>query len=859
MIPIKLTLRNFMSYGEENTTLDFSGMHLVCLSGDNGNGKSALLDAMTYALWGKTRASGSQASSEDDLVRLGGEEMEIAFEFQLGDNRYRVLRRRSRRARVGEWQAQVYEPGGGWRPIGGSGVRETERQLTRLLRMEYETFLNSAYIQQGRADEFTRQRPDARKRILADILDLRRYDRLEQMAKERRNECELALRDLEGEIRHLEARAAEAETYRERLREQEAALKEWTTERAKREAKLNLLRAQQSTLDVKAQRLQEREEKLREVEQEVREMEAQAVRLRAKIEWDAALIAQKPAILADFARLQEMRAKAERLETEVAALHQAQNAHTKVQGQLEAQRHELQRQKDRAESEWARVEERNRLIADLEAKLQDLAPKLTLFEQARQERERIRTALKEAQEAFNDLAARSKQLKSELTEIEEVLEMLAQPKSLCPVCQSDLSGGRQAVVLQRQQQKRAALRDLLAEVNREGANRKREREALQAQADALEERLRSETALRAHQRIWQESLEEARAQNAAAPEVETRLDELRRRVEAEDYGHKERAELRRLEREMERLQVAAAEQARAQAVVRELTEQQAERRHAQLEEAERSYAQDRAEAERLEQKRRRRCEQIAAERARQEAMRAELSDHETVRRSVAAADQAVREAVEACETARAQVESFRRALEDCARALEQARQKQIERDRLAKDKQAYSELAAAFGKKGVQALIIDNALPEIEEEANRLLARMTDNGMRIALSTLRAARTGSQSIETLDIQITDDAGTRPYEMFSGGEAFRINFALRIALSRLLARRAGAQLQTLIIDEGFGTQDAKGRERLVEAIEAIKEEFALILVISHVEELKDAFPTRIEVLKTPNGSRIHYLE
>src|SRR5207249_4963187 len=50
-----------------------------------------------------------------------------------------------------------------WLPIGGSSIRETERHLARILRMEYETFLNSAYFQQGRADEFTRQKPDARK------------------------------------------------------------------------------------------------------------------------------------------------------------------------------------------------------------------------------------------------------------------------------------------------------------------------------------------------------------------------------------------------------------------------------------------------------------------------------------------------------------------------------------------------------------------------------------------------------------------------------------------------------------------------------------------------------------------------
>ena len=108
-------------------------------------------------------------------------------------------------------------------------------------------------------------------------------------------------------------------------------------------------------------------------------------------------------------------------------------------------------------------------------------------------------------------------------------------------------------------------------------------------------------------------------------------------------------------------------------------------------------------------------------------------------------------------------------------------------------------------------------------------------------------------IETLDIKISDDLGTRNYEMFSGGEAFRINFAIRIALSKLLARRAGAPLPTLIIDEGFGTQDSVGIERIKEAINSIQEDFDKIIVITHIEELRDAFPTRINVTKTAEGS------
>jgi exonuclease SbcC len=62
------------------------------------------------------------------------------------------------------------------------------------------------------------------------------------------------------------------------------------------------------------------------------------------------------------------------------------------------------------------------------------------------------------------------------------------------------------------------------------------------------------------------------------------------------------------------------------------------------------------------------------------------------------------------------------------------------------------------------------------------------------------------------------------------------------------------LQTLVIDEGFGSQDPEGRQRLVEAINAVQDQFACILVITHIDELRDKFPVRIDVEKTVAGSR-----
>ena len=187
--------------------------------------------------------------------------------------------------------------------------------------------------------------------------------------------------------------------------------------------------------------------------------------------------------------------------------------------------------------------------------------------------------------------------------------------------------------------------------------------------------------------------------------------------------------------------------------------------------------------------------------------------------------------------------------EACLQQEAELKVQEQQRQHAVAERQLYDDLARMFGKNGIQAIMIENAIPELEEEANRILSRVSDNAMHVTLETQRDTRSGGVA-ETLDIKISDDLGTRNYELFSGGEAFRINFALRIALSRMLARRAGARLRTLVIDEGFGTQDTQGLERLVEVIKAIQDDFAKIIIITHLRELKNAFETHIEVTKDP---------
>ena len=195
--------------------------------------------------------------------------------------------------------------------------------------------------------------------------------------------------------------------------------------------------------------------------------------------------------------------------------------------------------------------------------------------------------------------------------------------------------------------------------------------------------------------------------------------------------------------------------------------------------------------------------------------------------------------------------------EQCKRCTELAQEQNQLREKLQDtQRQAwiYQQLDKAFGKDGIQALIIENAVPQIADEANAILARLTDNRIQVAFESLRDLKKGGTR-ETLDVKIADEIGERSYHLYSGGEAFRTNFALRIALSKVLAMRSGTRLHTLFIDEGFGTQDEQGLEQLIEAIQKISEDFKKVLIVTHLDQLKAAFPVQIEVAKHPDlGSR-----
>ena len=161
---------------------------------------------------------------------------------------------------------------------------------------------------------------------------------------------------------------------------------------------------------------------------------------------------------------------------------------------------------------------------------------------------------------------------------------------------------------------------------------------------------------------------------------------------------------------------------------------------------------------------------------------------------------------------------------------------------------------ACSKKAGVPALIVENAVPELESIANKVLENMMDGRLQIRLDTQVETKVNTVK-EVLRITVLDDGYERKYETYSGAEKFVVDLALRIAMSKFLSRRAGASVQLFVLDEGVSCADEDNRSEILEAIRSISHEFAKVLFVTHLEEMKDCLDGKISVTKNSSGSHI----
>jgi DNA repair exonuclease SbcCD ATPase subunit len=198
-------------------------------------------------------------------------------------------------------------------------------------------------------------------------------------------------------------------------------------------------------------------------------------------------------------------------------------------------------------------------------------------------------------------------------------------------------------------------------------------------------------------------------------------------------------------------------------------------------------------------------------------------------------------------------------------ALARLERDQAERDRIAVAVAASEarlallrRLVAAFGVTGIPARIIEGVLPELTRYAQELLDQLRP-GMELSIRAQRAKRDGKGIVEALDLVVQDAAGERPLALFSGGERMSVSLALAVGLSRLVARRAGTAIRTLVVDEPDGL-DAEARRAFGSALRVLAHhgELERVVLVTHHEDLAEVGDSVYRVSKGPGGSVVEQI-
>ncbi|NJL21412.1 MAG: SMC family ATPase [Leptolyngbyaceae cyanobacterium SM1_3_5] len=1042
MIPLHLTLKNFLSYRE--ASLDFRGLHIACICGANGAGKSSLLEAIAWSVWGQSRAA------EDDVIHQGEEETRVIFVFRAQQQTYRIIRSRYRtQPSVLEFQMQVPD---GFRSLTERSVRATQHRILQHLRLDYETFVNSAYLRQGRADEFMLKRPSERKQILADLLKLDQYELLAEQAKEQVRELKAELTTIDRNLIRLgEALAQEAILVAEQAQIEQAIAQMQQSQQSDAHAlhELGAIQQQRQTWQQQRTMLQQQQQHLMQDAQRLQQELSAAQHQQQTL---VAILAEDRSIAQGYAYFQHLQAQ-EETQTARSRLHQAAQAQRQELQQQQSDRlRDLQTQKQQAQIQLENLAEQTAEIAQILSKSNDIATAIEHLKQARsqlvrfdqlqlqasplmQRRAQIHTELDRAQtrlttriEELQSIANQLQQQRSrqpqiqqavrevvgqveyleqrknyqqrvrekgmerrnfldrlqeqqrecerQLAELDHKIRMLqreenssnqaviatseiaigdeATGKSLavkeavngryvvpdveyppCPLCDRPLDEHHWQVVLDRHRTEQQEIQRQIWVIREQLSLSDREIELLRKEYAALEQELGSYSTALERKGQLQEQLQGTATVQERLTQIQFEQAEIARSIQAKTFASSLHEELALLDRSLTQLGYDDKDHALARGEVdrwRWAEIKQAELKQAQKRQTQFQQQQPQIEAQIAEIDRQiwdlarstlqHQINHLDAEIARIDydfdrhtALRQTLKQaqnwqfryqelgqaqqqypqvqqrvqelnhlletrshsYKSVHAQITALDQQLTQTpdrtLEIQEIERAMQERRGRLDRQLAQQgrLEQQLQQiadfKIQHSEFSQQLQTskrqqrvYQELAQAFGKNGIQALMIENLLPQLEIEANQILGRLSSHQLHIQFVTQKSRKGKSapsaKLIDTLDILIADLHGTRPYETYSGGEAFRVNFAIRLALAKLLAQRSGTALQLLIIDEGFGTQDEAGCDRLIGAIQAIAADFACILTVTHMPHFKEAFQTRIEISKTTEGSRIN---
>lgn len=1007
MLPLKLRLRNFLSYGDDEVTLDFSPLRVACLSGENGAGKSALFDAITWALWGRARGF----IGGEELIHRGAAYAEVELHFETaGGDVYRAFRVFDRSKTAGQNYAYLHRVNGGELHLIAEKVRSVDNAIHELIRVEYDTFIASAYLRQGDADYFTnttKLQKRQRKELLIDLLDLGRFEPLSALAK---TTAARLKSDIEGDesvldmLKEKVGQIPEAET---ELLIIEKKAETASTSYTKRRNTYDELQGRSQRFAGINQQLETLEKEVTGVTGYLQEVTDRVISLDKKKSEYGDILAVREEVSEEYEKLQELEGELKEHDRKLALLNNLEQERRKLKGYederrraAEAERNDLKRDLAVLDNDLKRLDklignendiqegtERYNDIGDTLEKLRgdDVKRRDTkervakLRAEINAERKGIEATLIEKEKLYERFDTESAKINKLETKIEEQKGKLARARqwlkdteeyekevsrletdierrrekiaadqeklqdieerrnlletgdmSFCPVCDREFDKpSRKAASthinaelkiaqyeLEKSRNKLSGLLENLEAAKGDlaryreknageavekiaetlTANRTRLEELIGRRGEAdkvkqdiedikkaitelyisspeavelegLEKELEGladiDKALRgaekereemAHFPAELERLEKAatelKERKGVESQLQSGLEKVQKKLRADFFTGNERAKIEKIEDSLDGLDYGRSAHKETRAEVEEKTE--ARERFEILNKADGEVNLIDKELALLNERKAALRENLEGRENERAVLRKEADGYEGIEGEMTIAGERLQKAETARDEAKERLGAARQRLSELEAARTQIKEIDTQLDARKDDFRVYSYLEKAFGRDGIPTLMLERGLDELENIANEILAGLTRGRISLGIRTEASKKSGKGMKDVFDVEVSNNGVARKYGLFSGGERFRVDFALRVALSQLLARRAGAPLRFLIVDEGFGTQDPDGLAAMVEAINEISSRFELILVISHLPSLRDRFPVRVEVSKDASG-------
>ncbi|HYI98486.1 MAG TPA: SMC family ATPase [Thermoleophilaceae bacterium] len=906
MIPCSVELTDFLSHrcADEPIVFDFDGAVLWSVSGDNGAGKSAIFDAITWTLFNEHRG-GSQDAKR--LISHGADMCRAAFTFALDGERYRVersLRRRgaSRRS-AARWDAESQT----WQEIPDTtNERGFARWRDEALGLSFAAFTQSVLLLQGDSDRLIRAGSRERFEILSQLVGLSAYRALEDLARERASEARGRKGGLRQELERLspveedERRAAGAEL--ERL----------TGERDTRES-LRQAQAGVVAAAIEHERLGQRLAATRAEIEVTEKLLASAEQIRAEAGEAAALAAARPALeaaveaLATVERNDELtaagRAQLEALDfkgLERTAKAAGRDA-AKAKATAEAANHEADQLRRALPAVETAILRRSELAAieDALAGTGTSAEAAKALETCDRTIADLRRALDEARTVERERSREASALEAAIARAEaEIAEIRSgAAEAVCSRCGQEVPAGQREVHLTHAESElaasieardaaRAVLEPLTAarEAAESGIEAKlAERSRLELATDRAAEHEQAlagakkavSAALRARGLAKWDDERAARVKDGSTDGLAQLLDELRAEAERLDVESERVAAEAASAGEASTAAALALAQARERSDDLELTlrklelETEGQRKQVEIELdrlpaswADRVRKREPRLAEQLDA----RLEQLADALARQaelDSAEKRLAELRGARTELEAQrDEAPPEHRVAVDAAAAELERRKGAVDEIAQLVEQAQAQLRDLDRreqALRDKREdlgraecaerlATRMATLLGRQGLQGQLLARAAHDLELLANDTLRALT--GGTLSLEIRPEERRNRDEI-VISARDYDAGGEKTDAAFlSGSEKFRVCVAMAAAIGKYASGRAS--IESLIVDEGFGSLDEAGRDDMIDELQRLAGLLRRVIVVSHQGEFQDR--TRF-----PHGYRLHRTE